>query len=412
MNERRSDTKSSVQLRRIGEAKDASFNHRSKEYLQFLLDLKTRIKTAQVQANLSVNAELIQLYWDIGSRILDEQKARGWGAAVIPQLAKDLRNDLPEVKGFSERNLKYMLAFVSEYQDSVIVQQPVAQLGGSTDSNQVPQSALQRTLSFLARIPWGHHIILMEKIKKLEVRLWYMDQTLQHGWSRNVLHLQIESGGFQRRGRAITNFDRTLPPVQSGLASQTLKDPYIFDFLTLQNDFRERELETGLLEHLTQFLIELGSGFAYVGRQVRMEVGNEDYYVDLLFYHLKLRCYVVIDLKKGVFLPAYAGKMNFYLNVVDDRVRNPEDKPSIGLILCQDKNRVVAEYALRGIDKAIGVSGYQLTRALPPDLKSSLPTIEEIEAELEHRTHSKNERNAIAAHAVKRNRAYHKRGTE
>jgi len=231
-------------------------------------------------------------------------------------------------------------------------------------------------------IPWAHHIILMEKVKDIGARFWYMRQTLANGWSRNVLLTMIRTQARRRQGKAITNFDRLLPPPQSDLARQTLKDPYIFDFLTLDEPFHERELEAQVLRELERFLLELGQGFAFVGRQVHLDVGGGDFYVDLLFYHLKLRCFVVIDLKTGEFKPEYAGKMNFYLSVVDDRLRHANDGPSIGLILCQDENHIVAEYALRGLNKPIGVSEYELTRALPPSLQSALPTVEEIEAEL------------------------------
>jgi predicted nuclease of restriction endonuclease-like (RecB) superfamily len=249
----------------------------------------------------------------------------------------------------------------------------VAKLGNE------PKAALAR-LSL--EIPWGHNLALMERVKDPAVRLWYVQQTITHGWSRAILVLMIESGTHARQGRAANNFKATLPPAQSDLAREALKDPYVFDFLTLEKPFHERELETGLLSHLRDFLVELGAGFAFVGRQVHVEVGDDDFYVDLLFYHLRLRCYVVIDLKVGSFKAEYAGKMNFYLNVVDDRLRHKDDQPSIGLILCEDKNPVVAEYALQGMTKANGVSAYRLTRALLKQLRSSLPSIQEIEAEL------------------------------
>ena len=246
----------------------------------------------------------------------------------------------------------------------------------------MPQAAAKLPESLLWSIPWFHQIVLMEKVKDRTTRLWYMQQTLTHGWSRNVLLLMIKSEAHARQGQAITNFERLLPPPQSDLVQQTLKDPYIFDFLTLQEPFHERELETNLLHQLERFLLELGQGFAFVGRQYYLKVGDREFYIDLLFYHLKLRCFVVIDLKKGEFKPEYAGKMNFYLSVVDDQLRHVVDAPSIGLILCQDRNHIVAEYTLRGVDKPIGISEYELTRALPPNLKSALPTVEEIEAEL------------------------------
>jgi len=231
-------------------------------------------------------------------------------------------------------------------------------------------------------LTWAHNVILIQKVKDLPTRLWYARQAFEHGWSRDVLSLQIQSRAHERHGKAVTNFQRTLPPPQSDLASQLLKDPYVFDFLTLEKPFHERELETGLLRHLQDFLVELGTGFAFVGRQVHLEVGDNDFYIDLLFYHLKLRCFVVIDLKVGAFKAEYAGKMNFYLNAVDDRMKHASDQRSIGLILCEEKNKIVAEYALRGMDKAIGVSDYQLTRALPKKLQSALPSIAQLEKEL------------------------------
>ena len=347
-----------------------------------LTEIKTRIQQAQTQAVLSVNAELIRLYWDIGKLIDNRQREEGWGAAVIPRLARELKNELPEEKGFSERNIKRMLAFFRAYPDpSAIVPQAVAQL---PPTEKVPQAVAQidpPADSILWMIPWGHHALLMEKVEAKH-RHWYMQQTLENGWSRNVLLVMIQSAAHLRKGRALTNFDRLLPAPQSDLVQQTLKDPYIFDFLTLQEPFHERELETNLLHELERFLLELGQGFAFVGRQVHLEVGQSDFYLDLLFYHLKLRCFIVIDLKKGEFKPEYAGKMNFYLGVVDDKLRHALDAPSIGLILCQDRNRIVAEYALRGVSKPIGISEYELTRALPANLQSALPTVEEIEAEL------------------------------
>jgi len=341
-----------------------------------LKEIKARIQQAQTRAILAANAELVRLYWDIGRLIDQRQRQEGWGAAVIPRLARELRNELPEVKGFSERNIKLMVQFAHEYPDAfapspTIGQPAVAQL-----------PALPNGQQLVAQIPWAHNVLLIQRVKEPAARLWYMQQTLANGWSRNVLLIMIKSGAHRRQGRAITNFEQRLPAPQSDLARQTLKDPYIFDFLTLEEPFHERELETNLLRQLERFLLELGQGFAFVGRQLHLEVGDSDFYIDLLFYHLKLRCFVVIDLKKGEFKPEYAGKMNFYLSVVDDQLRHESDAPSIGLILCQDRNHIIAEYALRGVSKPIGISEYELTRALPPSLKSVLPTVEEIEAEL------------------------------
>jgi predicted nuclease of restriction endonuclease-like (RecB) superfamily len=362
-------------------------------YPGLLADIKQRIRAAQVRAAMAGNAHMLLLYWEIGRELAKRQQQEGWGAAVLPRLAADLRNELPDVKGFSSRNLKRMVQFFREYPSLFAIgPRPVAQL-----QNLPPQKAKgQPSVALLpaesaaapigpravAQLPWAHNVILIQKVKDLPARLWYAEQAFAHGWSRDVLSLQIQSRARQRHGQAVTNFQQTLPPPQSDLAAQLLKDPYFFDFLTLEKPFHERELETGLLLHLQAFLVELGTGFAFVGRQVRLEVGEDDYYIDLLFYHLKLRAFVVIDLKVGPFKAEYAGKMNFYLNAVDDRMKHASDQPSIGLILCEEKNKIVAEYALRGMDKAIGVSNYQLTRALPKTLRSALPSIKQLEKEL------------------------------
>jgi predicted nuclease of restriction endonuclease-like (RecB) superfamily len=364
-------------------------------YAGLLADIKQRIRTAQVRTAMAGNTSMLILYWEIGGVLAERQKTEGWGAAVLPRLATDLHNDLPEVKGFSVRNLKLMTQFFREYPDfSAIGQPPVAQLADSSTAYKKGQRAIAQMSTTpaaaqiwqraVAQLTWAHNVILIQKVKDLPTRLWYARQAFEHGWSRNVLSLQIQSRAHERHGKAVTNFQRTLPPPQSDLASQLLKDPYVFDFLTLEKPFHERELETGLLRHLQDFLVELGTGFAFVGRQIHMEVGDNDFYIDLLFYHLKLRCFVVIDLKVGPFKAEYAGKMNFYLNAVDDRLKHATDQRSIGLILCEEKNKIVAEYALRGMDKAIGVSDYQLTRALPKKLQSSLPSIAQLEKELSH----------------------------
>lgn len=353
-------------------------------YADLLGQIKQRIRQGQARAVLSANAEMITTYWDVGKILHERQQQEGWGRAVIPRLSRDLRNELPEVKGFSERNIGYMIRLVREYGFSPILQQPVAKLDAS---GKVPQTVTQMPPpailpQLVAKIPWGHNILLMEKVKDLSARLWYMQQIVEHGYVRDTVLSMVMNRAYERHGKSVNNFDVHLPPAQSGLVQQTLKDPYIFDFLTIEEPFHERELETELIRHLEKFLLELGQGFAFVGRQYRVDVGDEDYYIDLLFYHLKLRCYVVIELKKGSFKAEYAGKMNFYCNVVDDRLRHADDKPTIGLILCQDRKTVLAEYALRGIEKPIGISEYELTRALPENLKSALPSIEEIEHEL------------------------------
>ena len=352
-------------------------------YASLLADIKRRIRHAQTKAWLSVNAELIRLYWEIGALIDARQRQEGWGAGVIPRLARDLHNELPEEKGFSERNIKRMLAFYRAYPTLEFVPPPVAQTPPSAEpSGKVPQPAALFTPDLIQALPWGHHALLMEKVKEPDTRHWYMRAAVEQGWSRAVLLMQIQSAAHARLGQAASNFALRLPPPDSDLAQQTLKDPYLFDFLTLREPFQERELEAVLIAHLEKFLLELGQGFAFVGRQYHLDIGEQDFYIDLLFYHLKLRCYVVIDLKRGRFKPEYAGKMNFYCSVVDDRLRHGDDKPTIGLILCQEHNRVLAEYALRGMEKPIGVSSFELTRALPQDLQSSLPSIEDIEREL------------------------------
>lgn len=327
-------------------------------YDNFLTELKDRIRHAQLRAALSVNRELVLLYWTIGRDILANQNEQGWGAKVIDRLAGDLRKAFPEMSGFSPRNLKYMRAFAEAWIDEAIVQAPLAQ------------------------ITWYHNIALLEKINTPEERLWYARQAIENGWSRNVLVHQIESGLYRRQGKALTNFTRTLPVPQSELAQQIVKDPYNFDFLTLSKEAQEREVERGLLDHIRDFLLELGVGFAFVGSQYPLHVGGEEFRIDLLFYHLKLRAYVVIDLKMEAFKPEFSGKMNFYLSAADDLLRHPSDEPSIGIILCKSKNKIVAEYALRDLRKPMGISEYRLTESLPKQLKSSLPSVRELEAEL------------------------------
>jgi predicted nuclease of restriction endonuclease-like (RecB) superfamily len=343
-------------------------------YEGFLRDLKERIRTAQLRAGLAVNRELIELYWQIGRAIVERQARELWGAAVIDRLAKDLQTAFPGVTGFSPRNIWRMRAFYLAYTKEVLEGTlPVPELDGVN----LPQP--------VAEIPWGHNALLIERLKEPAERLWYARKTVEHGWSRSILGHQIDSGLYRRQGTATSNFTRTLPPPQSDLAQEALKDPYNFDFLTLGEDAHERHLERGLLEHIREFLLELGVGFAFVGSQVHLEVGGEDFYIDLLFYHLKLRAFVVIDLKTKPFQPEFAGKMNFYLSAVDDLLRHRDDQPSLGIILCKAGNQAVAEYALRDIAKPVGVSSYvtRLVESLPADLRSSLPTVAELEAELQ-----------------------------
>ncbi len=329
-------------------------------YGKFLSALKGRIRAAQVKAALSANRGLIRLYWDIGKGIAERQEKQGWGQGVVERLSLDLCRAFPEMKGFSPRNLWDMRRFYQCYRGRPILRQLVAE------------------------IPWGHNLVLLNAVKEPAQRLWYAQQTIEHGWSRNILSLQIQTGLFGRQGKAVTNFRRTLPPPQSDLADQALKDPYVFDFLTVGREAHERAVERELVKHITSFLLELGAGFAFVGQQVRIEVSDQDFFLDLLFYHTRLHCFVAVEIKAGAFRPEHAGKVNFYLSALDDQLRAPADNPSIGLILCATKDRLTAEYALRDIHKPIGVAEWQtqLTRSLPADLRASLPTIEELEAEL------------------------------
>lgn len=359
------------------------------DYAPLLSEIKARVQAARIKAGLAANRELLKLYWDIGRLILDRQQKEGWGAKVIDRLSADLQNEFPGQQGFSPRNLKYMRTFAEAWPERLIVQPPVAQLPERKSEPSIVQASLARVPESmspivqapLAQLPWYHHLALLDKLDSPTDRLWYAAKAVEHGWSRNVLALQIQAGLHQRQGKAVTNFKKTLPPSQSDLAQGITKDPYLFDFLTLRDDINERAVEEGLVGQVEKFLLELGAGFALVGRQVHLEVGNQDFYLDLLFYHLKLRCFVVIDLKAREFTPEAAGKMNFYLSAVDDRLRREGDQPSIGLILCRDKNRVIAEYALRDLSKPIGVSGYvtKLVDSLPKALKGAVPSVAELE---------------------------------
>ena len=334
----------------------------NQHYVELLQNLKTEITQARIKAHLAVNKEMICLYWKIGNQILLRQRHEGWGTKVIDKLSKDLRSEFPEMKGLSARNLKYMRKFADEYQDEVIVQE------------------------VLAQITWYHNITLLDKLDGRDERLWYVEETAKNGWSRNVMVLQIESSLYKRQGKSINNFKHTLPSPQSDLATSIIKDPYTFDFLSLGKESYEREIEKELVKHIEKFLLELGSGFAFVGKQYQITIADESYFIDLLFYHLKLRCYVVIELKSGKFKPEYTGKLNFYLSAVDDLLRHKGDNPSIGILLCKDKGeKVKAEYALRDINKPIGLTEYNIVDHLPQEIKTSLPTIEELESELSKR---------------------------
>lgn len=333
----------------------SSLFSKSESYLALLDGLKERIRTSQLKAALAVNQEMIMLYWHVGQEILQRQQSEGWGSKVIDRLSADLKREFPEMKGFGSRSLKYMRAFAEAYPTEEFVHQ------------------------FGAQIPWRHNCIILEKIKNPEERRWYIQQTIEHGWSRNILVMQIEADIYTQRDDAVNNFARTLPSPQSDLAQQLIKDPYNFDFLTLSRDVKEQELEAALVKHIRDFLLELGVGFAFMGSQYSLTVDGRDYAIDMLFYHTQLRCYVVIDLHMGEFDPAFAGTMNFYVSALDDRLRRGDDQPTIGLILCKSKHKTTAEYALRNVATPIAVS----THSLPKALQEQLPTVEELEEQLE-----------------------------
>ncbi|MBP7073938.1 MAG: DUF1016 family protein [Rhabdochlamydiaceae bacterium] len=340
----------------------------SANYTKFITFLKTKIRSAQIKAATSVNQELIKLYWEIGKEIVEKQKREGWGSGVLEKVAKDLQNEFPGVEGFSRTNIFRMRAFYLAYSSCL------------TAVGQLQENQLEPFLN----IPWGHNFILLDKLKSFEERLWYASKIIEHGWSRSMLTIWIKNGLYRREGKAITNFKAVLPPLQSDLAQQTTKDPYVFDFFALHKDHLEKDLEKGLVKNIQKCLIELGQGFAFVGKQYPVKAGEKDLYIDLLFYHLKLRCYIVVDLKTGEFDSSDAGQMSAYLSAVDDQLRNEDDKPTIGLIFCKTKDNVFVEYVLRNFNRPIGVAEFEvkLVEKLPKELKSRLPTVEEIEAEL------------------------------
>ena len=347
------------QKKRLVHEKSAKNAIIPRDYASVLEQIKNDVQQSQLRAAQSVTQELIMLYWRIGKILSEKVTEESWGAKTVERLSKDLCTGLPDISGFSFRNLKYMRQFAEMYADS-------------------------NWAAVVAQIPWGHNIVLMDKVTTIDQRLWYAQQTLENGWSRSVLSMWIESDLYIRQGKAITNFKHTIPSPQSDLAEQTLKDPYNFQFLALEKKFREKELEQELIDHIQKFLLELGEGFAFVGRQYKVEVSGKEYFIDLLFYHLKLRFYVVVELKATEFDPRDTGQLNFYLSAIDDLLRHPDDNPTIGLLLCKGKDKCTVEYALRDVRKPIGVADYQvkLVESLPKDLRGSLPTVEEIEAEL------------------------------
>lgn len=335
------------------------FELTSENYDDFLKGLKSRIRQAQVRAALAVNKELLFLYWQIGRDILQRQSEEGWGTKVIDRLARDLKMEFPDMKGFSPRNLKYMRALAEAYPDEEIV------------------------LRVIAQIPWGHNQTLLNKLESQEQRLWYAQKAIENGWNRNSLELQIKSDLYSRQGGALTNFNHTLPEAQSDLAQSLLKSEYNLEFLELKEKAHERELEQALVSHMQKFLLELGVGFSFMGHQYRLEVEGDEFFIDLLFYHVRLRCYVVIELKTTEFRPEYSGQINFYVNVIDDQLRHPDDQPTIGIVLCRSRKQSIVHYALRGMSQPIGVSTYELGNTLPEAVQQSLPSVEQLQMEIE-----------------------------
>lgn len=351
--------------------------NRALNYREFFLNLKTQIHEARIKVVVSANVQMLELYWRIGHAILVQQSSEGWGTRVIQQLSGDLRMAFPDLKGMSERNLKYMRAFAAAYPD--FVQVPLAQTDLPNDYSK-PATIVQAKL---AQITWYQHITLLDKVKDEKIRRFYIEKTIENGWSRDVMVNQIELGLHLRQGKLQHNFSKTLPTIKGDLAKELFKDPYKFDFLQLTQEASERDLEDALINNIYKFLIEMGKGFAFMGRQVHLEKGGQDYFIDLLFYHTKLHCHIILELKIGDFKPEYAGKMNFYLSAFDEDYKTAEDGPTIGIILCKSKNKVTAEYALRDIHKPMGVAEYNLTAAIPADLQGELPSIEDLEIELE-----------------------------
>lgn len=355
----------------------------NKDYTNWLHEIKTKVRLAQVRTALSANTALIDFYFSLGKMI--NEKENIWGSGLLKRLSSDLKCEFPEMQGFSLTNLKYCRSF---YNYCSIRPQAGDELKNKNspqtgdELNYIKDDELYKQI---CQIPWGHIKLIIDKIKKRDAGYFYIGQTIENGWSRDVLALQIKSNLHLRQGKAVTNFKQTLPNPQSDLAEQSIKDPYVFDFLTMTKPYNERDIELQLMEHISKFLLELGKGFAFIGRQYHLEVGGSDYFIDLLFYHTRLKCYVVIELKNKKFIPEYAGKLNFYLSAVDSLVKAEDDKPTIGILLCRDKKKIETEFALRDISKPMGVSEFTLTEALPDDLKGSMPTIEEIELEFKKR---------------------------
>jgi len=338
------------------------------EYKVIIEDLKLKFKSAQIRSFIKVNSELLEFYWYLGKKIIEVQNNYKWGSKFLENLSKDLSKAFTNVKGFSKRNLELIRKWVAFWNKKEIAKQLVSQI---------------------FQIPWGHNIVIIQKCKNINEAIYYVENTLKNGISRNVLIHQIESGLFYRKNRAVNNFNKTLPPVHSDLVEEITKDPYVFDFLNLNEDYKEKELENALIENIKDFLLELGNGFAFVGKQYKLEISNQEFRIDLLFYHLKLHSYIVIELKNDEFKPEYAGKLNFYVSVVDDKIKSERDNPTIGILICKSKQNLIVEYALKDINKPIGVSEYKLTKELPKELRENLPSIEEIKKQFQRAENGK-----------------------
>jgi predicted nuclease of restriction endonuclease-like (RecB) superfamily len=338
------------------------------EYKIWIESLKNRFRSSQIKASIKVNTTLLEFYWDLGGQIVQKQEEHKWGSGFLEKLSRDLSAEFPDVKGFSYRNIRFIRQWYIFWQQ---------------DAAKIENENWQQLVAILFQVPWGHHQIILNKSKNIDEAIYYVQNTLKNGISRSVLVHQIESNLYERNGKALTNFENTLPSIQSDLAKEITKDPYIFDFVALTQDYQEKELEDALTENITNFLLELGSGFAFVGRQYKLIVGGDEFKIDLLFYHIKLKCYVVVELKATSFKPEHAGKLSFCTSAIDGELKAKDDNPTIGILICKSKNNTMVEYALRDINKPLGISEYQLTEILPKEYKSSLPSIEEIEAKLD-----------------------------
>lgn len=359
-------------------------------YFTILKDLKERIRRSRQQAITVVNTHLLQVYWEIGNVILQQRKEGGWGSKVIERLAADLQKEFPDFKGISTRNLKYMKVFAEAWPDFLIGQALLAQLQ-SNESQEI-----ENIRDIINQIPWAHHVILLSKTKTRDERIFYIKKAIENSWSSRMLAIQIDSQLHLRQGTAITNFEVTLPAPQSDLAKESLKNPYIFDFIGMGEPMHEKDLQSALIRHIQQFMLELGRGFTYVGQQYKLNVEDTDYVIDLLFFNYHLNCFVIFEIKVGEFKPEYTGKLNFYINVVDDLVKLPQHSATIGVLLCKSRKDTVVKYALNGMNNPMGIAEYDLMKSMPAALKGQLPTIEELEQEMERTTNEFHEKQHTA----------------